>query len=269
MKKMNYVVTAGLACTLMLTPLGSIDAKSKTSKYDRNKNGIHDSWEKKYKLKGKKLAQQDTDHDGLSNYTEYKLELSPRNQDSDRDRISDANEDTDRDGLSNTIELELGTKPYTRDSDRDGILDGKERNQDGHRYEDMLKKMKIKLATETTESQIEYHFKKKKSQLRVKTNDATVDEARVRQLIQFIESNPKMTEEELRAQLISLFALSGSYQLKIELEYFNRAETKSEHRHVDEDDQDTDQDDQGQDEDEDDDDHDQDDDEDENEEDDD
>lgn len=252
MKKINYVVTAGLACTLMLTPLGSIDAKSKTSKYDRNKNGIHDSWEKKYKLKGKKLAQQDTDRDGLNNYTEYKLKLSPRSLDSDQDRISDANEDTDRDGLSNTIELELGTKPYTRDSDSDGILDGKERNQAGHRYEDMLKKMKIELATDTAQSRIDYHFKKKKSLLRVKTNDVTVDEARVRQLIQFIESNPKMTEEELRLQLISLFELSGSYQLKIELEYFDHAETKSEHRHVEEDDQDTDQDDQGQDEDDDD-----------------
>lgn len=244
MKKINYVVTAGLACALMLTPLGSIDAKSKTSKHDRNKNGIHDSWEKKYKLKGKKLAQQDTDHDGLSNYTEYKLKLNPRKK--DRDKISDAHEDTDRDGLTNAIELELGTKPYKRDSDGDGILDGKERNKAGHRYEDMLKKMKIALATETTQSQIDYHFKKKKSQLRVKTNDATVDEARVRQLIQFIEANPKMTEEELRTQLVSLFALSGSYELEIELEYFDHEETKSEHRHVEEDEQD---DDQGQDED--------------------
>lgn len=246
MKKINYVVTAGLACALMLTPLGSIDAKSKTSKHDRNKNGIHDSWEKKYKLKGKKIDQQDTDHDGLSNYAEYKLKLNPRKKDSDRDKISDANEDTDRDGLTNAVELELGTKPYSRDSDRDGVLDGKERNKAGHRYEDMLKKMKIALATETTQSQIDYHFKKKKSQLRVKTNDATVDEARVRQLIQFIEANPKMTEEELRTQLVSLFALSGSYELEIELEYFDHEETKSEHRHVEEDEQD---DDQGQDED--------------------
>ncbi len=246
MKKITYVVTAGLACALMLTPLGSIDAKSKTSKHDRNKNGIHDSWEKKYKLKGNKLAQQDTDHDGLSNYTEYKLKLNPRKKDSDRDKISDAHEDTDRDGLTNAIELELGTKPYKRDSDGDGILDGKERNKAGHRYEDMLKKMKIALATETTQSQIKYQFKKKKSQLRVKTNDATVDETRVRQLIQFIESHPKMTEEELRAQLVSLFALSGSYELEIELEYFDHEETKSEHRHVEEDEQD---DDQGQDED--------------------
>ncbi|WP_214850911.1 hypothetical protein [Exiguobacterium sp. s193] len=243
MKKINYAVTAGLACALMLTPLGSIDAKSKTSKHDRNKNGIHDSWEKKYKLKGKKIDRQDTDHDGLSNYAEYKLKLDPRKKDSDRDKISDANEDTDRDGLTNAVELELGTKPYSRDSDRDGVLDGKERNKAGHRYEDMLKKMKIALATETTQSQIDYHFKKKKSQLRVKTNDATVDEARVRQLIQFIEANPKMTEEELRAQLVSLFALTGSYELEIELEYFDHAETKSEHRHVEEDDQDQDDDD--------------------------
>ncbi len=70
MKKINYVVTAGLACALMLTPLGSIDAKSKTSKHDRNKNGIHDSWEKKYKLKGKKTCQQDTDHTSEHHHVE-------------------------------------------------------------------------------------------------------------------------------------------------------------------------------------------------------
>lgn len=72
---MKKVAIGVLAASLILTQGLQTEAKSKKSTLiDKDKNGIHDDWQKKYKLgKGKSVAQKDPDKDGLSNVLEYQL----------------------------------------------------------------------------------------------------------------------------------------------------------------------------------------------------
>jgi hypothetical protein len=77
----------------------------------------------------------DTDHDGLTDPLEQRLNLDPNLVDSDADNLSDPYEllqlhtdprsaDTDHDRISDAIELTLGTDPLAADTDRDGQVDG-------------------------------------------------------------------------------------------------------------------------------------------------
>jgi hypothetical protein len=81
----------------------------------------------------------DTDHDGLSNWTEvHRTKTNPRRADTDRDGLSDRVEvrrtrtnprrkDTDRDGLSDWTEVRrTKTNPRKADSDGDGANDRRE-----------------------------------------------------------------------------------------------------------------------------------------------
>ncbi|MEH7307559.1 hypothetical protein V7137_21080, partial [Neobacillus drentensis] len=129
---MKKMLVGGLALTVLLSPgflstaHASSDVKTKIKFSDRNKNGINDYWERKYKLSGKGLAKKDNDKDGLNNLQEYKLALNPKSSDTDHDKIKDGNEDADKDGLKNLLEFKLALNPKSSDSDHDKIKDGNE-----------------------------------------------------------------------------------------------------------------------------------------------
>ena len=109
MKNCKKVLASGLALTLLFSQgLTNVDAKSKAKIDDKNKNGLSDKWEKKYKLTGKSMAKMDYDKDGLTTLVEYKLNLNPKSADTDKDGVLDGQEDSDKDGLSNLAEVEQG-----------------------------------------------------------------------------------------------------------------------------------------------------------------
>ena len=69
----------------------------------------------------------DTDEDGLPDLFEIGLShTSPISTDSDSNNVSDANEDPDHDGLTNLEEFMAGTDPLVKDSDMDSLSDGEE-----------------------------------------------------------------------------------------------------------------------------------------------
>lgn len=91
----------------------------------------------------------DSDDDGIPDYYEQRIGLSPNSSDSDGDGLNDlielivlktdpllpdsndngildGYEDHDGDGLNNLTELELGTSPINPDTDGDGLTDGDE-----------------------------------------------------------------------------------------------------------------------------------------------
>ena len=81
----------------------------------RDHDKLPDRWERKHHLNLQRDdAGRDNDHDGLSNYREYRSHTNPRKRDSDRD------------GLKDRAELRFRFDPRDRDSDDDGIKDGKE-----------------------------------------------------------------------------------------------------------------------------------------------
>jgi hypothetical protein len=86
-----------------------------------------DKWEKRNHLNVKKNdSGRDRDHDGLSNYGEYRAHTNPRKKDSDHDGRRDSREDFDRDHLRNAAEIRTGFDPGKKDSDHDGTKDGRE-----------------------------------------------------------------------------------------------------------------------------------------------
>ena len=93
---------------------------------DTDGDGLKDYLEEYF---GTDKTQADTDGDGLSDYWEImKLKTDPLNTDTDGNGISDAEEDADHDGLSNMLEIQLGTNPLKADTDEDGLSDGDEVN---------------------------------------------------------------------------------------------------------------------------------------------
>jgi hypothetical protein len=101
-------------------------ASAKRHSRDRNHNGIPDKWEKRYHLKGKRLAKADPDKDGLNNKAEWRSHTNPRKADSNRNGVGDASEDPDRDKVDNGNEAREGTNPCKGDSNHNGVKDGKE-----------------------------------------------------------------------------------------------------------------------------------------------
>ncbi len=64
---------------------------------DRNRDGLPDKWEKRYKLSLKvNQAQRDQDADGVVNRSEYTAGTNPRKADSDNDGVDDGSEDVGR-----------------------------------------------------------------------------------------------------------------------------------------------------------------------------
>jgi hypothetical protein len=83
------------------------------------------AWAKQFHV-GAAQGAKDHDHDGLSNWGEYRAGTDPHRRDSDRDGISDALEDRDSDHVANADEVAAGMDPRRRDSDHDGVPDGRE-----------------------------------------------------------------------------------------------------------------------------------------------
>jgi hypothetical protein len=115
----------------MLGPGMSAHAAAATADVDKDR--MPDRWERAHGLRvGVNDARRDPDHDGLTNYFEYRVDRlaglvsHPKVADSDHDGVSDGNEDLDHDGLSNEDEATLGTRLFDRDSDDDGVSDGRE-----------------------------------------------------------------------------------------------------------------------------------------------
>src|SRR5206468_1378985 len=69
-------------------------------------------------------AATDTDGDGLTNKTEFKLKDNPQNADSNGDGTPDGVDDADQDGVPNEVEQTLTTDPNASDSNHDGKPDG-------------------------------------------------------------------------------------------------------------------------------------------------
>jgi hypothetical protein len=127
---MTRISRAGALLALaLLTALALAGPAAAKKKPHKGGKGAHSAkvlpkqWVKKHKAKG---AKADPDDDGLSNWGEWRAHTRPKQADSDRDGIGDAEEDYDRDGLDNGSEVEAGTDPGRRDTDRDGVKDGAE-----------------------------------------------------------------------------------------------------------------------------------------------
>ncbi len=103
MKKLLTLFAFIMALLLVLLQLPSATFAAEKSKStnstitDKNKDGLPDSWEKKFNLKGSNLGKKDNDKDGVSNLWEYKLKLNPISKDSDHDGVKDGKEDNDED----------------------------------------------------------------------------------------------------------------------------------------------------------------------------
>lgn len=105
-----------------------------TAGEDRNRNNRVDPGET-----DPRVADVDSDGDGLSNPEETRLGTNPNSADSDGDGLNDGAEvgrgtnplfkDTDCDGLSDGDEVNQGTDPLRFDSDGDGLSDGLERGR--------------------------------------------------------------------------------------------------------------------------------------------
>ena len=107
---------------------------------DSDRDGMQDSWERRYGLHPNQPADAplDTDTDGLSNLREYEVGTNPLNADSDADDLNDQAEihtyqtdpldaDNDDDGLTDGQEVNTTrTNPLDADSDEDSVLDGDE-----------------------------------------------------------------------------------------------------------------------------------------------
>lgn len=228
MKLMKKVLFAGLALSLVFVQgIATADAASaKASKADKNRNSLPDQWEKKYKLKGKGIAQKDNDKDGLSNLVEYQLNLNPVKLDTDRDRIPDGQEDKDRDQLSNMAEVQVGTKPTNPDTDGDKIKDGAETNKDGIKFSELVRELEIEVESDNDEFEIEYEFKKGKAY--VKASDSSVSKEDVLKLVKELEQMTKVTEEAFLEAVEKTFTFEGDYEMEAEVEFFDGMEVEVE-----------------------------------------
>jgi hypothetical protein len=244
MKQMKKVLVGCLALTLLFSQgLSYANAKgndmkkshNKTKVIDKNKNGIPDRWELKYKLGlGKDVAKKDNDKDGLNNLIEYKLNLNPTSNDTDKDKILDGNEDYDIDGLCNEAELELGTKPEDPDSDKDKIKDGSEiQGKDKTKLSNRIRAFKLEIKTSDKKNiKVEYKFYKDRNHIKVhikvKDKTGTVTKEMVNSLVRDLQASSSLTEEEVVSKIQSLFNLESSFDIEMEIKYFNGKEIEIE-----------------------------------------
>lgn len=117
---MNHlrIYFAGIVSALILSMLWLPDTSAAEQGIkDKNNNGIDDNWERRYNLKS-----EDTDKDGLSNFFEYQLNLSPITNDTDKNKVADGFEDFDNDGLYNLAEIKMGHNPKDPDMDKNKVI---------------------------------------------------------------------------------------------------------------------------------------------------
>lgn len=95
---------------------------------DSDGDGISDYVERAMELSpfNKGDAQADLDGDGIGTLTELRLGLNPRLADSNGDGVRDDAEDSDGDNLDNRTEVQRGTDIAKADTDGDGFQDGDE-----------------------------------------------------------------------------------------------------------------------------------------------
>ncbi|PLS19509.1 hypothetical protein CVD28_03580 [Bacillus sp. M6-12] len=225
------MMLGGLAVALLLSQgVVTVEAKSKPVKVvDKNKDGIADDWQTKYKLGfAKGVEKQDKDKDGLTNLVEYKLNLNPTSTDSDKDKILDVNEDFDKDGVSNISEIELGLSPEKADSDGDRILDGKE--QLGKSKVALTKQIRnFELQFQTSNKKvgkIQYKMQKKGNTIVVKDPTGTITKEMVSKLVTDIQSS-SLTKEDLLKKIQTDLALPAGVKIHVNAGFFSGKEVKS------------------------------------------
>ncbi|MFC0297776.1 thrombospondin type 3 repeat-containing protein [Geobacillus jurassicus] len=222
---MKRMLVGCLAAALLVSSgWTAAEAKGKQSSKpkwaDKNKDGIPDDWELKYKLGlGKNVANQDNDRDGLTNRVEYNLNLNPTKNDTDKDKILDADEDTDRDGLTNGAEVALGTKPEDADSDNDRIKDGAEK-QGKTKLANVIQKLELQIKTAANQTiKVDYHWSERHSHLRMKDQTGEVTASDVQSLINDLQASPSLSNDEVIAKIQTLFSLDVPFRLELEWKY--------------------------------------------------
>lgn len=229
LKNYGKVLASGLALTLLFSQgLHTVDAKGKhkeksTHSDDKNKNGISDKWEKKYNLKGKRLAQQDSDKDGLSNLMEYKLKMNPLKADTNNDGVDDGQEDADQDGLSNVSEIQLGTNPEDSDTNNDGVEDGFAKGKDGVQLSDTVKGFHLELkTTDNKEIKVEYKYNQNgKMKIKIEDETQTLTKDMINSLVNELQDTTNLTSDEIVAKIQTVLNVSDSSTVQFDLEYFN------------------------------------------------
>lgn len=130
-----------VVATAIVLALGVAAPGSAATRRDRDRDGLSDSAEARYKTNPRKA---DTDADGLKDGAEVnRYKTKPRRADTDGDALRDGAEvkrhrtnpraaNTDRDGLKDGVEVtRYRTDPRRADTDRDGLTDGAEVNRYG------------------------------------------------------------------------------------------------------------------------------------------
>ncbi|AGT33439.1 hypothetical protein M493_16125 [Geobacillus genomosp. 3] len=222
---MKRMLISGLAAALLVLPgwaVAEVKGKqqSKPKWADKNKDGIPDDWELKYKLGlGKNVANQDNDRDGLTNRVEYNLRLNPTKNDTDKDKILDGDEDTDRDGLTNSAEVALGTKPEDADSDNDRVKDGAEK-QGKTKLANVISMLELQIKTPAHQTiKIGYHWANRHSHLLIKDPTRQVTKDAVQSLINDLQASPSWSNDEIIAKIQTLFSLDIPFRLELEWKY--------------------------------------------------
>ena len=104
------------AASLTAGVLGTATALAASSSGQPKSSAAYGKWAKKYGLKGAAAGiARDGDRDGLKNWGEFRSGTSPKDKDSDDDRVSDALEDRDHDCITNVAEQTLKTDPRSDD----------------------------------------------------------------------------------------------------------------------------------------------------------
>ena len=222
MKHCKKVLASGLALSLIFSQgLTNVDAKAKI--IDKNKNGISDKWEKKYKLKGKSMAKMDYDKDGLTTLIEYKLNLNPKKADTDKDKILDGQEDNDKDGVTNASEVELGLKPYDSDSDDDKIKDGLEKSKAGANLSKTIKELKFEIeSADDKQIKVEYKYNKKGTMtIKIKDETNTLTKEMISSLVSEFQDTSKLTSAGILAKIQTILNVTDFSKVEAEVEYFN------------------------------------------------
>lgn len=222
MKNCKKVLASGLALSLIFSQgLTNVDAKAKM--VDKNKNGISDKWEKKYKLKGKSIAKMDYDKDGLATLIEYQLNLNPKKADTDKDKVLDGQEDSDKDGVTNAAEIELGLKPNDSDSDDDKIKDGSEKSKAGAKLSKTIKELKFEIkAADDKEIKVEYKYNKKGTMtIKIKDETNLLTKEIINSLVSELQDTSNVTSNDILEKIQTILNVKDISKVEFEVKYFN------------------------------------------------
>ncbi|MCP8969549.1 hypothetical protein [Ectobacillus ponti] len=239
MKKQHKMLAGGLAFTLLFAQgMYAADAKGKEHKKskkpvvtDKNRDGIVDSWEVKYKLGlGKAVAKQDTDRDGLSNLVEYKLHLNPRSADTDHDGILDNDEDADRDGLTNELEIDLGQNPSVADSDHDGVKDGAE-DADKNGVSDNADLQELQLEMKLASGSLELKYERERGRVKAEMEDETgqFGDLNVQSFVKDLALQSTMTTGQVLDRINQALGTSAAQELELKVKFSNGQKLKAEY----------------------------------------